>query len=195
MRNAGRVHGKTFLLKLVTNLHTAVHNASRRSRIIDDTASSCHRAAHPTRTKYLPRGCSLRGSRRRFIAIIPSCDRWCISRRWRFAHHNALAGVVVTDFVAVLTSNFNAFVAIDLIAVLAYQWADLSRASLDDFKRIETCDFHVKSGAGIFIKQIQRALRSRIPVAVRVAGETTDPAQFRHHPQPDVRVRSRRGGT
>lgn len=58
------------------------------------------------------------------------------------------------------------------------QRTDPRRLELDCVKRIKTCKLGVKLGSRVPVEEGQRALRSRIPLAVDGTGETADATEF-----------------
>ena len=73
--------------------------------------------------------------------------------------------------------------------MLAAQRAHARRFQLDRIERIDAGDLGIELGSGVAVEQGQRPLRGTIPVAVGIAGQAADAAQFGLHRFRDVSLR------
>ena len=64
---------------------------------------------------------------------------------------------------------------------------------LDRIERIDAGDLGIELGAGVAVELRQRALRGAVPVAIGIAGQAADAAQFGLHRLGDVGLRRPRG--
>jgi len=93
-------------------------------------------------------------------------------------HSSFFALVVIIDERARAAIDFDTSLAIGAEAMIADEWANTRRFTLYRVERIDARYLYIELHPGVFVEEIERLLRGRVPIPVYRSRVATDPPKF-----------------